>query len=74
MDRVQFLSHECLRKAYERIIVSFGSNSLMIVPYVRKSVIAFYGPTFASSNRVPQKRCRSGILDWIGSIKLGVDL
>jgi len=62
MDMVRYLSHECLRQAYERNIVSFESNlldSLSIVLYVRKNVVAFYGPIFASCTSVPQKRCRS---------------
>ena len=59
MDMVRFLSHDCLRQAYERNIVSFESNlldSLSIVLYVRKNVVAFYGPIFASCTSVPQKK------------------
>ena len=62
MDMVRFLSHECLRQAYERNIVSFEwnlLNSLTIALYVRKNVVAFYGPIFASYTSVPQIRCRS---------------
>ena len=39
MDMVRFLSHECLRQAYERNIVSFEQNllnSLTIEMYVEK--------------------------------------
>ena len=69
MDMVRFLSHECLRQAYERNVVSFESNllnspTIVVIwikptqlPYDRsvrqKNIVAFYGPIFASCTSVP---------------------